>query len=214
MPNTTQNCKDFITSIATLIGEDPQEQWKRIRKYKLDPYLLRDFQNKAGRLLTIGEYNDTLFLYTIGEPFGQEVSHDNSEENIVESLGMHYVGHKATLADLQSFISQCVISNPNIVYEDAYDDAIKPNSWDLIWDFIPLDDEDYEIGDHYLYYSTENLYIYDYPYKDREQFYCYIDRPDLYKIYGVFMQDYDTAYRINIYETKDHYLFLGLNDPD
>lgn len=215
MTITTKDCKDLIVNIADVIGEDSNEKWNRIKKYKVEPYILRDFENSAGRILTIAQYNDKLFLYKLSEAVSS--SEVVSDVNEVETLGMHYVGHQATQEDLKQFIALCIKNNPNIVYEEDYVDAINPCQWKLNWDFIPLDAEDYEIEENYLYYSIDNEYIFNrniYKRGNVDQFACYIAREDLYKIHCVFMPDYDTAYRIYIYETKDHYLYLGLNNPD
>lgn len=215
MTITTKNCKDFIVNISSFIGEDSNDKWNRIKKYNIEPYILRDFKNSVGRILTIAQYNNELFLYTLGEVVS--ISKEVSDLPEVETIGMHYVGHKATKEDLKIFISSCIKNNSSIVYDDAYTDAINPSKWELNWDFIPLDEEDYEIKENYLYYSIDNKYIKNrniYKRENIDQFACYVDRADLYKIHCLFMPDYDTAYRISIYETNDHYLHLGLNNSD
>lgn len=215
MTINTQSCKDFIVNISMLIGEDSNEKWKRIKKYSVEPYILRDFENSFGRILTIAEHNEKLFLYSLDKAVNSlELV---AQSNEIEDLGKQYIGHKATLENLQQFISLCIKNDPNIVYADAYGDALNPKKWNLDWDFIPLDAEDYEIEENYLYYSIDNEYIFNwniYNPKNVDQFACYIDRLDLYKIHCLFMPDYDTTYRFSIYETKDHYLYLGLNYSD
>lgn len=215
MTITTKNCKDFILSIADFIGEDSNEKWNRIKKYNVEPYILRDFENSTGRILTVAEYNDKLFLYTLGEVVSS--SNEVNELDEVETLGMYYVGHKATETDLKQFISSCIKINSNIVDTNDYNDAINPSKWRLNWEYVPLEEKDYIIEENYLYYSIDNEYIYNrncYKRGNIDQFACYIDRTDLYKIHCVSMPDYDTAYRIYIYETNDHYLYLGLNNSD
>jgi hypothetical protein len=215
MTITTQNCKDFIINISPIIGENSNEKWNRIKKYTFEQYILRDFKNSVGRIVTIAQYNQNLFLYKLGAAVHHLTEASDLQE--VEVPGMHYVGHKAKKQDLQKFISLCVKQNSNIVSEDAYADAINPYKWDLDWDFIPVDEEDYEIKENYLYYSINNDYILNwdiYKIENISQFAYYIELADLYKIHCVFMPDHDTAYRISIYETNDHYLYLGLNNSD
>lgn len=184
MTKSTEQCKTFIAAISYMIGASPQDKWKRTRKYKQDDLLLRDFSNADGRTIIIAEKGDNLFLYQLDKPASQSSS-------VLD--GKKYIGKKATVKDLKEFIAQCVMQDPSIVYEDAFDDAIEASSWDNTYEGnAPEDCDDEFIADGEIA----------------------LDIDDIKWVHEVFMPDYDTAYRITIYETKDKHLILGRNNPD
>lgn len=62
----TQDCKDFIDSIADKYLLSKGSTWKRKRKYKHNFLTLRDFMNSAGDSITISESSDEIVgIYSI-----------------------------------------------------------------------------------------------------------------------------------------------------
>ena len=51
-------------------------------------------------------------------------------------------------------------------------------------------------------------------YPDEDDNQLEIVKEDLISVYWVGMSDYDTAFRIYVFETFDHQLWLGCNNPD
>jgi hypothetical protein len=52
---STDDCKALINAIADTYLLNPQDKWKRVRKYKHDNFMLRDFKSTSGDILTISE---------------------------------------------------------------------------------------------------------------------------------------------------------------
>lgn len=196
MTVSTKDCKEFIESISQAIDASAQDKWKRIRKYKENDLVLRDFENQDGRTLTICEKNGKLSLY--------QLNLSSITTAIKEGWGIKYLGHKAKPQDISNFLSDCIKAEPEIVYEDAIEPAKNPKSWeqDCKIDCSQDDDEDDEEIDLDLYYVDENHNT------------VTLNKEDVAFIHVFFMPDFDTTYRISVFETKDHYLYLGNNDPD
>jgi len=57
---STDDCKDLIHSIAETYLLNPNDKWKRTRKYKHDNLVLRDFKSTSGDLLTVSESDEGL----------------------------------------------------------------------------------------------------------------------------------------------------------
>lgn len=84
---STQDCKNYIASIAYVIGSDLADNWKRTKKYNQDGLILRDFTNQDGRMLTISENNSTLSLYQL-IPLSPNFKYENmTTEQLMEELG-------------------------------------------------------------------------------------------------------------------------------
>lgn len=63
---STDDCKDLIHSIAETYLLNPNDKWKRTRKYKHDNLVLRDFKSASGDLLTISEsVEEVLGVYSL-----------------------------------------------------------------------------------------------------------------------------------------------------
>lgn len=203
MAISTQDCKDFIASISNIVGSSSLDDWKRIKKYKYESLVLRDFRNQEGRGLTIAEKDGQLFLYQLSSP----------ETNVI---GRTFLGRKAKEKDITYFIAQCVVNDNDILGSSFSLDSDNiqvlstgqnPSSWtiwekwnqteDTLQDFLEEDN-----GQLDLYYADGNGETQ----KVRET--------DILEVFWVGMPDYDTAYRIYIFETKNHTLLLGCNEPD
>lgn len=204
MPISTQDCKNFIGSISALIESD--NSWKRIKKYKDNSLILRDFQNQEGRTLTIGENNGKLFLYQLS-PYMVKP----------QEWGVRFLGHPAKDHEVFDFIAHCIKEDSDIVGEGfstdednlrAIKDGVKPESW-TVWESWTGEALQEFIADASEYWIQLNLY-----YGDGNGNRAKVDTSNLTKIFWVGMPDYDTAYRIYIFETKNHTLLLGCNDSD
>lgn len=57
---STDDCKELINSIADIYLLNPNDKWKRSRKYKHANLVLRDFKSTSGDSLTISESNEGL----------------------------------------------------------------------------------------------------------------------------------------------------------
>ena len=108
----------------------------------------------------------------------------------------------------------------DIVYEDedTVRHALNPKSW-TIWQYWsdenppidPLSEEDSLAS---FLDSSEDFHLaLHYPVND-DYTYEYIDKKDIKQVFWIGMPDYDTAYRIFIFHTKDNKLILGQNEPD
>lgn len=63
---STDDCKELINSIADTYLLNPNDKWKRTRKYKHDNLVLRDFKSSSGDLLTISEsVEEVLGVYSL-----------------------------------------------------------------------------------------------------------------------------------------------------
>ena len=222
MTISTQDCKDFISQISHIIHSNNSDKWKRIKKYKQDHLILRDFEDQDGQSLIIAELNNTLFLYQLS---AKKKSISNLKTNIP---GSKFIGQDATEKDVFTFIAECIQNDGTIVdYDSSYNDdedeqtwkdGKNPDSW-IVWekwsqaikksnrynehplkDFF--DNNDGNWGEFDLYYADENGET------------IKIDKKNLIQVFWIGMSDYDTSYRIYIFETKDHTLFLGCNNPD
>lgn len=210
MKISTQNCKDFIDSIGAVIN-CVNEKWKRTKKYNQDGFILRDFESDSGKTLTIADNNGQLFLYQFNSLTKKGLS---VTSNTI--YGKKVFTKQPTEKDILQFMVDCVKQDHSIV-DDAttLKDALNIKSW-TIWqkwtdkvktnngyheetleDFIEDDWNDFS-----LYFEDNNI-----------QSGC-LNPDDLKQVFWVGMPDYDTAYRIYIYQTKDNTLYLGQNDPD
>ena len=132
MTISTQDCKDFISSITTIIQADDSDTWKRVKKYKKEELTLRDFENQDGRRLTISEKQGKLFLYDLPSP---KLSLN------IDALGVKFIGHDVSEQEVFNFISSCVAADDNILnafsHEDddkkARKDGKNPKSW-AVWE--------------------------------------------------------------------------------
>jgi hypothetical protein len=192
MTISTKDCKNFIDSISHIIDTSSKDKWKRIRKYKEDNLVLRDFENQDGRALTICEKDGKLSLYQLNSsPIAQAID---------DGWGKKYLGREAKPEDISAFLAECIAADPEIVYDDqdTLKDASNPNSWTELWVINTLSSED-DLG---LYYVDEN----EKP--------ITLSQKNIKNIHVFRMPNYDTAYRISVFETEDKYLYLGNNDPD
>lgn len=196
MTVSTKDCKEFIDSISQIINASSQDKWKRTRKYKENDLVLRDFENQDGRTLTICEKEGKLSLY--------QLNSTSIEEVIEDGWGKKYLGHEAKPEEVAIFLAECISADPEIVYEDEVEAAQKPKSWrkDCSVNCSDVDDEDAKYMDFDLYYVDEN---------NKK---VTLNKDDVTFIHVFFMPDFDTAYRISVFETKDHCLLLGNNHPD
>lgn len=212
MTISTQDCKDFINKIGHLINTN-NEKWKRTKKYKQGTLVLRDFESESGRKLTVAENNGKLFLYQLQALTMQSVSESTS---VV--FGKRVFSKQPTDKEVLQFMVDCVNQDHSIVDgsdKQTLKDALNIKSW-TIWqkwtDNIKHNND----------YDEESLeeFIDD----DWHDFTVYCDDPqilnsclnpdDIKQVFWLGMSDYDTAYRIYIYQTKDNTLYLGENDPD
>lgn len=201
MTKSTQDCKDFLQSIASTIGASEQDTWKRTRKFKQDNLVLRDFINQDGRTLTICEHDDELTLYSLSQPMGE--NQDTTEEEALEP-GAKYLGKKATDKDIALFISECMAADESIVDPQAVELAKNEHNWESCSYDAPITGLEFEEDGNFceLYYEDEDGYTY-----------C-LDGKDVAKVHWFFLTPCDTAYRFFVYETKSHHLYLGYNEPD
>lgn len=224
MTISTQDCKDFIGSISGYINSNPNDTWKRIKKYKEGDMVLRDFENQEGRKLTIAEEDSSLFIYQLSSPIIHSVIVPPIDD---DTWGKKLIGRDVTEKDVFKFIAECVEKDNAILGEEfcmdednvrAIKDGVNSKSWYVLekWskkikksakygeyplkDFI--NDNDGDWGEYDLYYADDN--------GNQSQ----INPKDLIQVFWVGMTDYDTAYRIYVFETKDHTLFLGVNNSD
>ncbi len=133
MSISTQNCKDFINSISTIIGVSTNDTWKRTKKYKQDTLVLRHFENNKGTSITICEHNGILTLHSLQSIAPVDNSPPKSEviQEFIEP-GMKYIGKEINKNDVAIFLSECANLNPFIEDLDAQKSAKNPNNWNLI----------------------------------------------------------------------------------
>lgn len=216
MTISTQDCKDFISSISSTIHAGVSDKWKRTKKYKNNTLVLRDFENQSGRTLTIAENNGQLFLYQLSSLVGV-VQSRLSQPDIP---GRYFLGKIATEKDIFDFMARCVQADHDIVYNEAETvaDAMEPSSWTVWEKWSKLTKK----TNHYDNHPLEEFFNnadgswgeYDLHYPDKDGNTLQIEKEDILQIFWVGMDDYDTAYRIYVFETNDHQLWLGCNNPD
>lgn len=217
MTISTQDCKDFILSISSIIQADVNDKWKRTKKYKDNTLTLRDFENQSGRTLTIAENNGQLFLYKLSPLVN--LCHSNNHKEIYIP-GQQSLEQIASDKDVFNFMAHCVKENPEIVDNDSQtiSDAINPNSWTIWEKWSQLTKK----SNHYDNHPLEDFFNnfdgswgeFDLYYPDKDGNILEIEKKDIFQIFWVGMSDYDTAYRIYVFETHDHQLWLGCNNPD
>lgn len=220
MTISTQDCKDFIESISYYIQASPDDKWKRIKKYKDGDTVLRDFENQDGRQLTIAEGQDSLFLYQLNAPVMSSVV-----DSTVDTWGKKFIGRSATEKDVFQFMAECVDKDNDILgqgfsmdEDNTIKDGINPASW-TVWSNWS---KDITHSDNYNKYPLKDFTIdndgdwgeYDLYYADDKGNKVQIKPKELLQVFWVGMRDYDTAYRIYIFETKNHTLLLGVNNSD
>lgn len=219
MTISTQDCKDFILSISHIIYASSADVWKRTKKYKDSNIVLRDFENQHGRKLTIAEISGNLFLYNLDSLATNIVL--TAPINIANEKGRKYIGHAANEKDVFKFMAECVKADNTIVDdEDAQTvtDAIDPSSW-TIWQTWSKKIKDYDLYnqaplDSYFEDNDGDWGEFELFYPDKNGDALEIVKKDIIQIFWVGMNDYDTAYRIYVFETYDHQLWLGCNNPD
>ena len=197
MSITTQSCKDFIIQISKFIGVSENDSWKRVKKYKQDGMVFRDFKNKQGKTLTICEHGGELSLYSLYS----SVDEVQNEEVILEFVepGMKYIGIKTTEQDVAQFLAECANQHAFIADNNAAQWAKISKNWILDSVTTNHHEESYELN-----------------YSDTDGYSISIDKEEVSKIY-VFVLDpimYDTTYRYSVFETTGNYLCLGTNNSD
>lgn len=102
---STDDCKELISSMVDTYLLNPNDKWKRVRKYKQDNLMLRDFKSTSGDLLTISEsveevlgvYSLTLVTtelstnalqYLTKDTLFQELNALTSKMGLVEQIGI------------------------------------------------------------------------------------------------------------------------------
>lgn len=208
-PISTADCKEFISKLSDkLYTVDSDNNWKRTRKYKENDLVLREFKNDSDVCITIAEDNKKLFLYTIVQA---DTSTDSETE---EEYGTHQLESTAKEEDVLAFIRQCVEDDNSIVWPDAVQDALDIKSWTIFWAYTHknknFSGEVFPMSEFFSDGQTSFPLQYTDPNGDDVN----IDRKDILQVFCVGMQQYETAYRITIFETKNHTLLLGLNDSD
>lgn len=211
MKISTQDCKDFIDSISSIINTK-NEKWKRTKKYKENNMVLRDFENDSGRKLTIAENNGKLFLYQL------EAAVTKAVNNTYNDYGQKSFSKQPIDKDVLQFMVDCVRLDHSIVDDSdkqTLKDALNINSW-TIWqkwtDKIKNNhDYDEEPLEDFIDDSWNSFALY---HGDNNNQPANLNPGDLKQVFWVGMPDYDTSYRIYIYQTKDNTLYLGENDPD
>lgn len=196
----TQECKDFLSKHAKVFGASKTDTWSRVKKYSYNGLVLRDFKNQNGLNVTLAQSPAGLYVYT------QEIDmagvKNTSKKKSVKGE-KRFVGN-ITKEDVISFMLECVEKDNDIISPDSFEGvlecALEYNSW-TIWETIISEFE--ERGDIFaLYYLDAN--------NNRQE----IDPEKIKKIHWLGMYNYDTAYRIYIFQTNDNRLVLGHNDSD
>lgn len=216
MTITTQDCKDFILSISQTINAPKDDTWKRLKKYKEGSLVLRNFENQDGRQLTIAEQQATLFLYSLSAPTVISVSPTLNTK--YSHLGYKNIGKDISDTDIFEFMAQCVKENTSIVYDykDTIKDAINSKSW-TIWErwTDKTTHKSYDVSPlNYFFKNSGHWGEFDLFYPNKNEKESRINPQDILQVFWVGMEDYDTTYRIYIFETKNHELLLGSNNPD
>lgn len=216
MTISTQDCKEFIRSISSTINADVNDKWKRTKKYKENILCLRDFENQFGRTLTIAENNGQLFLYQL-IPLAGVVQSIFSQETIP---GRYLLGRVAKEKDIVEFISRCVKEDHDIVLneDNTLVEAMNSHSWEIFQKWSSLIKKSDGFSAHPLDYFFEdndgNFEEFDLFYPDENGNTLQIDKENILQVFWIWMPNYDTSYRIYIFETKNHELLLGCNNPD
>lgn len=202
MSKSTQECKDFITSIQSILKISENDIWKRIKKYKKDNFILRDFSNQEGRILTICEDENELTLYSLNEPLNEPINESISLQTEKE-LGMKYLGKKANESDIAIFLSECIKKDKTIIDSGDVVFGEDKNNWMSCDTSYPMDGINFEKA------GNCNLY-----YHDQEGYTCFLEGKDVSKVHWFCLEPCDTAYRFFVYETKSKHLYLGYNESD
>lgn len=206
---STQNCKDFISSISNIINADATDKWKRIKKYKEGSLILRDFQNQNGRILTVAEIQGKLSLYSL--PPVQFISKQ------ITKPGTKLIGHPVNSEEVCLFMAESIQYDEDALgdiweqdIEKTLQDAKDSSSWH-IWE--TYNNEDNTLNDFFdedsSLFPTKFLLLYCEGNNTVK-----VDKNDILNVYIVIMGEYSTNYRFTIFETKNHTLLLGNNDSD
>ena len=185
---TTTACKEFLSKNAALLGEPLGQTWKRIAKTNQNGLTLRKFQNANGRIVTLAEQDNHLFI--------AEANLKLSESDAV--FGQLFVGKNCSEEEVTAFLVECIVADPSNVNADAYTHAIETRNWDV--NYSTIDSDAFE----------ENLVVH-LPYEGQP---ARLTRIELAGVYELHMTEYDTRYRFPMYLTKDGFLYLGENNPD
>lgn len=113
--------------------------------------------------------------------------------------GQKKFSKKITNNDVIKFLINCSKKDSSILDDDEIDYIVEEN-W-IIFEVVE-DVPSNSWMDFELFYPDEDgdtLEIEDY---------------DVSKIFIVGLKDYDTAYRIQVFQTTDNQLWLGCNSPD
>jgi hypothetical protein len=210
MAISTQDCKDFISSITEIIGASSQDKWKRTRKYKENTLVFRDFENQDGRILTICEKDGKLSLY--------QLNSSPVVQSIEEGWGKKYIGREAKHEDVAAFLAEYISKDSDILDQSEPDEikndlkiAVKPNSWEswlTKYEGYAMTAEDWLEN---WGFGSDNCELY---YADDNGEAIALDTENVERVFIFVMPHFDTAYRISVFETKDHCLYLGNNEPD
>jgi hypothetical protein len=219
MTITTQDCKDFISSITKVIGASDNDKWKRTKKYKESSLVLRDFENQDGRVITIAENGGILSIYQVQPPL-VIISNEN-----YDGWGKKYLDHQAKPDDIALFLSECISKDSEIL--DDFEDldqlekiefkknlkiAKNPKSWQS-W-LRGSEGESMSAQDWLNDWGMGDKVECDLHYADDNGNTVYLKPDDVKKVYIYWMPEVGTAYRISVFETKDNHLYLGYNEPD
>lgn len=211
MTITTEDCKNFIESISSVINYY-NGKWKRTKKYKHDNLVLRDFENECGRNLTLAESNGTLFLYQL-DPLNTQTSINAANVK----FGKQYFSKQPTENEVLQFMVDCIKQDNSIVDNsdtETVKDALNIKSW-TIWTTWKQNSTPNQYNEEPLAdFIDDRWNDFSLHFGDKNNQTVYINPQDLKQVFWLGMSDYDTAYRIYVYQTKDNTLYLGENDPD
>jgi hypothetical protein len=122
----------------------------------------------------------------------------------ITDFGIKILHAKASQEELSLFLSQCITADPDIIYSEDQEDAAKYTSWSTYAYELDINDFMNNWG-----YEQCDLY-----YANDDGFAQHLDTKDVLCVHMLFMPDYGSRYRIVVWETTDHYLFLGKNHSD
>jgi hypothetical protein len=87
---STDDCKQFIASMAETYLLNVNDKWKRVRKYKDNALVLREFKSTSGDVLVISESADSVLgvysLELVTTPLSAKAMSYLSKEKLLEEL--------------------------------------------------------------------------------------------------------------------------------
>lgn len=202
---TTEDCKAFLAEHAALLGEPPNQVWKRASKRKEGGAVLREFVSSEGRSVTLAEVGGALSVAEAGLRIPE--AHEAEP-----AFGVLRVGKSPSAERVVAFLIDCLREVPDEVEEDARERAMDPRSWraPVVFDRSDSDGLD---GAHELSpnWNDGPEDIVPLPYEGQPEDVAW---RDVERVYELIMPDYDTAYRFAVYLTRDGRLLMGSNNPD